>query len=46
MPIEEAEGYQRLLTDFGLTHEALGYAVSKSRSHIGNTIRLLRLPNR
>jgi len=42
--IEEAEGYQRLLTDFGLTHEALGYAVSKSRSHIGNTVRLLRLP--
>jgi ParB family chromosome partitioning protein len=30
--------------DFGLTHEALGYAVSKSRSHIGNTVRLLRLP--
>jgi ParB family chromosome partitioning protein len=44
--IEEAEGYQRLLSDFGLTHEALGYAVSKSRSHIGNTIRLLRLPER
>jgi ParB family chromosome partitioning protein len=43
--IEEAEGYQRLLQDFGLTHEALGYAVSKSRSHIGNTIRLLRLPD-
>jgi len=42
--IEEAEGYQRLLTDFGLTHESVGYAVSKSRSHIGNTIRLLRLP--
>ena len=42
--IEEAEGYQRLLTDFGLTHESLGLAVSKSRSHIGNTIRLLRLP--
>jgi ParB family transcriptional regulator, chromosome partitioning protein len=42
--IEEAEGFQRLLEDFGLTHEALGYAVSKSRSHIGNTIRLLRLP--
>jgi ParB family chromosome partitioning protein len=42
--IEEAEGFQRLLQDFGLTHEALGYAVSKSRSHIGNTIRLLRLP--
>jgi ParB family chromosome partitioning protein len=43
--IEEAEGYQRLLQDFGLTHEALGYAVSKSRSHIGNVIRLLRLPD-
>jgi ParB family chromosome partitioning protein len=43
--IEEAEGYQRLLTDFGLTHESLGYAVSKSRSHIGNTVRLLRLPD-
>ncbi|HEY0185637.1 MAG TPA: ParB/RepB/Spo0J family partition protein [Rhodopila sp.] len=42
--IEEAEGYQRLLVDFGLTQESLGYAVSKSRSHIGNTIRLLRLP--
>jgi ParB family chromosome partitioning protein len=42
--IEEAEGYQRLLVDFGLTHESLGLAVSKSRSHIGNTIRLLRLP--
>jgi len=42
--LEEAEGYQRLLDDFGLTHEPLGYAVSKSRSHVGNTIRLLRLP--
>jgi ParB family transcriptional regulator, chromosome partitioning protein len=42
--LEEAEGYQRLLDDFGLTHEALGYAVSKSRSHVGNTVRLLRLP--
>ena len=42
--VEEAEGYQRLLVDFGLTHESLGYAVSKSRSHVGNTIRLLRLP--
>jgi ParB family chromosome partitioning protein len=43
--LEEAEGYQRLLEDFGLTHEALGYAVSKSRSHVGNTVRLLRLPD-
>jgi ParB family chromosome partitioning protein len=44
-PLEEAEGYQRLMEDFGLTQEALGYAVSKSRSHIGNTVRLLRLPD-
>ncbi len=42
--IEEAEGYQRLLNDFGLTHESLGMAVSKSRAHIGNTVRLLKLP--
>ena len=43
--LEEADGYQRLLNEFGLTQEALGYAVSKSRSHISNTIRLLRLPD-
>lgn len=43
-PMEEAEGYQRLMDEFGLTQEALGHAVSKSRSHIGNTVRLLRLP--
>ena len=42
--IEEAEGYQRLLDEFGLTHESLGFAVSKSRAHVGNTVRLLRLP--
>src|SRR5665213_2970066 len=35
-PIEEAEGYQRLIQNFGLTHEALGTAVSKSRAHVGN----------
>jgi ParB family transcriptional regulator, chromosome partitioning protein len=43
-PIEEAEGYQRLVDKFGLTHEALGTAVSKSRAHVGNIIRLLTLP--
>jgi ParB family chromosome partitioning protein len=43
-PIEEAEGYQRLIQNFGLTHEALGTAVSKSRGHIGNIVRLLTLP--
>jgi ParB family transcriptional regulator, chromosome partitioning protein len=43
-PIEEAEGYQRLIENFGLTHEALGNAVSKSRAHVGNIVRLLTLP--
>jgi ParB family chromosome partitioning protein len=44
-PIEEAEGYQRLIQNFGLTHEALGAAVSKSRGHVGNIVRLLTLPD-
>jgi len=43
-PIEEAEGYQRLIQNFGLTHETLGLAVSKSRGHVGNIVRLLTLP--
>jgi len=43
-PIEEAEGYQRLIQNFGLTHETLGVAVSKSRAHVGNIVRLLTLP--
>jgi ParB family transcriptional regulator, chromosome partitioning protein len=45
-PMDEAEGLNRLVQEFGMTHEALGYAVSKSRAHIGNMIRLLRLPPR
>jgi len=45
-PLEEAEGYQRLSREFGLTQEALGKAVGKSRSHIANTLRLLALPPR
>jgi ParB family transcriptional regulator, chromosome partitioning protein len=43
--IEEAEGYRRLLEEFGLTQEQLGAAVGKSRSHIANSIRLLQLPD-
>ncbi|MGG5820629.1 ParB/RepB/Spo0J family partition protein [Falsiroseomonas sp. HW251] len=42
--MEEAEGYRRLLDEFGLTQEALGQAVGKSRSHVANTLRLLGLP--
>lgn len=42
--IEEARGYKRLAEEFGQTHEAIGEAVSKSRSHVANMIRLLGLP--
>jgi len=42
--IEEADGYRRLIEEFGLTQEQLGAAVGKSRSHIANTLRLLNLP--
>ena len=42
--IEEAEGYRRLLEEFGLTQEKLGDAVGKSRSHVANVLRLLNLP--
>ncbi|MGZ8284960.1 MAG: ParB/RepB/Spo0J family partition protein [Allosphingosinicella sp.] len=42
--IEEAEGYRRLIADYGHTQEALGRLVHKSRSHIANLLRLLDLP--
>lgn len=42
--IEEAEGYKRLLEEFGLTQEQLGTSVGKSRSHVANAVRLLQLP--
>ncbi len=45
-PIEEAEGYRRLTTEFAMTQETLGEAVGKSRSHVANTMRLLNLPSR
>lgn len=43
-PLEEAEGYQRLIDEFSHTQEALANAVGKSRSHIANMLRLLSLP--
>lgn len=43
--IEEAEGYHRLLEEFGLTQERLAEAVGKSRSHVANTLRLRQLPS-
>ena len=44
-PIEEAQGYRKLLEQDGLTQEQLGQALSKSRSAIANTLRLLDLPD-
>ncbi len=42
--LEEAEGYDRLIEEFGLTQEQLAQAVGKSRAHISNMLRLLNLP--
>ncbi len=43
-PVEEADGYRRLMEEFSHTQEKLGRALGKSRSHIANTVRLLSLP--
>ena len=42
--IEEAKGYQRLVKEFGYDHEKISQFMSKSRSHVSNTLRLLSLP--
>lgn len=44
-PIEEAAGYQRLLDEYGYTQADLGDVIGKSRSHVANTLRLLKLPD-
>jgi len=44
-PIEEAKGYLRLNKEFKYDHESISKLMSKSRSHISNTLRLLTLPN-
>jgi len=43
-PIEEARGYKRLNEEFEYDHESISKLMSKSRSHISNTLRLLTLP--
>jgi len=43
-PIEEAEAYGQLMKRFGRTQEGLAESVGKSRVHIANTLRLLKLP--
>ena len=42
--IEEAKGYQRLVKEFGYDHNKISKFMSKSRSHVSNTLRLLTLP--
>ncbi|HXE15664.1 MAG TPA: ParB/RepB/Spo0J family partition protein [Stellaceae bacterium] len=43
-PIEEARGYQRLVSEFNHTQEEIARVTGKSRPHIANTMRLLTLP--
>ena len=43
-PLEEADGYQRLIDEFSHTQEILSKTVGKSRSHVANMMRLLGLP--
>jgi ParB family chromosome partitioning protein len=44
-PIEEAQGFQALIDRFGRTQEEIAEAVGKSRPHIANMLRLLKLPD-
>src|SRR5690606_11108576 len=43
-PLEEAQGYGQLIDQFGYTQQDLAQVIGKSRSHVANTLRLLRLP--
>ena len=42
--LDEAAGYEKLVTEYGYTHADLGTVLGKSRSHVANTLRLLKLP--
>ncbi|WP_350335734.1 ParB/RepB/Spo0J family partition protein [Coralliovum pocilloporae] len=44
-PLEEALGYQQLMEEFQYTQQDLADVIAKSRSHVANTLRLLKLPN-
>ncbi|WP_274626887.1 ParB/RepB/Spo0J family partition protein [Arvimicrobium flavum] len=43
-PVEEALGYQQLIDEHSYTQADLGQVIGKSRSHVANTLRLLKLP--
>ena len=44
-PIEEAQGYQKLIDKFSYDQEKISKFIGKSRSHVANCLRLLNLPN-
>ncbi len=44
-PIDEGEGYRRLSSEFGFTHQKLADSVGRSRVYVTNTLRLLNLPS-
>lgn len=44
-PLEEAAAYDQLLQDFGCTHEELADRIGRSRPHVSNCLRLLKLPS-
>ena len=44
-PIEEANGYKKLMDDFGYDQDKVAKFIGKSRAHIANCLRLLSLPN-
>jgi ParB family chromosome partitioning protein len=44
-PLEEALGYERLIGEFSYAQADLGRIIGKSRSHVANTLRLLKLPD-
>ncbi len=44
-PLEEAQGYQRLIDEFSYDHEKVSKFIGKSRSYITNSLRLLSLPD-
>jgi ParB family chromosome partitioning protein len=43
--LDEAAGYEKLVAEYGYTHADLGSVLGKSRSHVANTLRLLKLPS-
>jgi len=43
-PLEEAQGYGQLIDQFDYTQQDLAQVIGKSRSHVANTLRLLKLP--